>query len=246
MAITVMISLEVLTRFLYFTPTAILASIILSALPGLIDVSGALHIWKLDKLDFLVLIAAFFGVLFASVEIGLLLAVGISFARIMLSSIRPSIEALGRLSKTDIFGDINQYPMANKTAGLLTLRISSPLLCFANANFIRDRILNSVQEIEGEENEQEVLKENGLQVVILDMSCVMGVDTSGVVALEELHQELASNDIRLVIASPRWRVLHKLKRAKLDEKIKTENIYMTVGEAVDIYVRARSTSHELC
>ncbi|KAG7659966.1 STAS domain [Arabidopsis suecica] len=246
MAITVMISLEVLTRFLYFTPTAILASIILSALPGLIDVSGALHIWKLDKLDFLVLIAAFFGVLFASVEIGLLLAVGISFARIMLSSIRPSIEALGRLSKTDIFGDINQYPMANKTAGLLTLRISSPLLCFANANFIRDRILNSVQEIEGEENEQEVLKENGLQVVILDMSCVMGVDTSGVVALEELHQELASNDIRLVIASPRWRVLHKLKRAKLDEKIKIENIYMTVGEAVDIYVRARSTSHELC
>ncbi|KAL9862538.1 Sulfate transporter 2.2 [Arabidopsis thaliana] len=80
MAITVMISLEVLTRFLYFTPTAILASIILSALPGLIDVSGALHIWKLDKLDFLVLIAAFFGVLFASVEIGLLLAVSFSLS----------------------------------------------------------------------------------------------------------------------------------------------------------------------
>ncbi|XP_020891026.1 sulfate transporter 2.2 isoform X1 [Arabidopsis lyrata subsp. lyrata] len=246
MAITVMISLEVLTRFLYFTPTAILASIILSALPGLIDVSSALHIWKLDKLDFLVLIAAFFGVLFASVEIGLLLAVGISFARIMLSSIRPNIEALGRLSKTDIFGDINQYPMANKTPGLLTLRISSPLLCFANANFIRDRILNSVREVEEEENEQEVTKENGLQVVILDMSYVMGVDTSGVVALEELHQELASNDIRLVVASPRWRVLHKWKRAKLDEKLKSENIYMTVGEAVDVYVRARSTSHDLC
>lgn len=80
MAITVMISLEVLTRFLYFTPTAILASIILSALPGLIDISGAFHIWKLDKLDFLVLLAAFFGVLFASVEIGLLLAVSLSFS----------------------------------------------------------------------------------------------------------------------------------------------------------------------
>lgn len=58
----------------------------------------------------------------------------------MLSSIRPNIEALGRLSKTDIFGDINQYPMADKTPGLLTLRISSPLLCFANANFIRARL----------------------------------------------------------------------------------------------------------
>ncbi|WZZ69378.1 hypothetical protein YC2023_080748 [Brassica napus] len=183
MAITVMVSLEVLTRFLYFTPTAILASIILSALPGLIDISGALHIWKLDKLDFLVLVAAFLGVLFASVEIGLLLAVGISFTRIILSSIRPTVEALGRLSKTDIFGDINQYPMATKTQGLLTLRISSPL------------ILNSIQKVEEEEDdEQEIKRAKVLQVVILDMSCVMGLDTSGVVALEELHQELASND----------------------------------------------------
>ncbi|XP_024011036.1 sulfate transporter 2.2 [Eutrema salsugineum] len=246
MAITVMISLEVLTRFLYFTPTAILASIILSALPGLIDISGALHIWKLDKLDFLVLLSAFFGVLFVSVEIGLLLAVGISFARIMLSSIRPNIEALGRLSRTDIFGDINQYPMASKTQGLLTLRISSPLLCFANANFIRDRILNTVGEVKEEDDEQEVKVETVLQVVILDMSCVMGVDTSGIVALEELHQELASNNIRLVIASPRWRVLHKLKRSTLEEKMKKENIFMTVGEAVEVYVRASSTSHDLC
>uniref|UniRef100_M4DGL7 STAS domain-containing protein n=1 Tax=Brassica campestris TaxID=3711 RepID=M4DGL7_BRACM len=247
MAITVMVSLEVLTRFLYFTPTAILASIILSALPGLIDISGALHIWKLDKLDFLVLVAAFLGVLFASVEIGLLLAVGISFTRIILSSIRPTVEALGRLSKTDIFGDINQYPMATKTQGLLTLRISSPLLCFANANFIRDRILNSIQKVEeGEDDEQEVKRAKVLQVVILDMSCVMGLDTSGVVALEELHQELASNDTQLVIASPRWRVFHKLKRAKLEEKVKKENIFMTVGEAVDFYVRARTTSHDMC
>ncbi|KAL0802153.1 hypothetical protein Bca101_057329 [Brassica carinata] len=247
MAITVMVSLEVLTRFLYFTPTAILASIILSALPGLIDISGALHIWKLDKLDFLVLLAAFLGVLFASVEIGLLLAVGISFTRIILSSIRPTVEALGRLSKTDIFGDVNQYPMANKTEGLLTLRISSPLLCFANANFIRDRILNSVQNVEEEEDVgQEVKKEKVLQVVILDMSCVISVDTSGVVALEELYQELASNDTRLVIASPRWRVLHKLKRAKLDDNMKKEQIFMTVGEAVDFYVRARTTLHDMC
>lgn len=75
MVITVVVSLELLTRFLYFTPVAILASIILSALPGLIDINEAVHIWKVDKLDFLACIGAFFGVLFASVEIGLLIAV---------------------------------------------------------------------------------------------------------------------------------------------------------------------------
>eukprot|EP00256_Glycine_max_P058106 XP_014626137.1 sulfate transporter 2.1 [Glycine max] len=53
----------------------ILASVILSALPGLIDLSEAYKIWKVDKIDFLACAGAFFGVLFASVEIGLLAAV---------------------------------------------------------------------------------------------------------------------------------------------------------------------------
>lgn len=75
MALTVILSVELLTRLLYFTPIAILASIILSALPGLVDITGAYHIWKVDKLDFLACIGAFFGVLFASAEIGLLVAV---------------------------------------------------------------------------------------------------------------------------------------------------------------------------
>ena len=48
---------------------------ILSALPGLIDLSEAYKIWKVDKIDFLACAGAFFGVLFASVEIGLLAAV---------------------------------------------------------------------------------------------------------------------------------------------------------------------------
>ena len=75
MAITVLVSLELLTRLLYFTPITILASIILSALPGLIDINEAFHIWKVDKMDFLACLGAFLGVLFASVEIGLMVAV---------------------------------------------------------------------------------------------------------------------------------------------------------------------------
>lgn len=75
MALTVMISLQLFTKLLYFTPNAILASIILSALPGLIDLQQVCKIWKIDKLDFFACLAAFLGVLFLSVEVGLLLSV---------------------------------------------------------------------------------------------------------------------------------------------------------------------------
>jgi high affinity sulfate transporter 1 len=44
---------------------------------SLIDFDAAYLIWKIDKFDFVACMGAFFGVVFASVEIGLLIAVRI-------------------------------------------------------------------------------------------------------------------------------------------------------------------------
>ncbi|GLT64307.1 hypothetical protein SLA2020_368110 [Shorea laevis] len=210
MAVTVLVSMELLTRLLYFTPIAILASIILSALPGLIDINEAYYIWKVDKLDFLACLGAFLGVLFASVEIGLMAAVTISFAKLLLRSIRPGIEELGRLPGTDIF--------------------FNSALCFANANFIRERIVRWVTE---EENERKDNGKGSVEAVILDMSNMMNIDTSGICALEELHRKLVSDGIQLAMANPRLQVIHKLKLGKFVDKIGRGWIFLTIGEAVD-------------
>ncbi|KAH1125205.1 hypothetical protein AAZX31_06G101400 [Glycine max] len=227
MAVTVFLCLELFTRLLYYTPVAILASIILSALPGLIDISEACYIWKVDKFDFLACIGAFLGVLFESVEIGLLVAVSISFAKILIQSIRPGIEVLGRVPRTEAFCDVSQYPMATSTPGMLVIRISSGSLCFANANFVRERILKWVAE---EENE---LAKGRVQAVILDMSNLMNVDTSGILILEELHKRLLSRGVQLAMVNPRWLVIHKLKVAHFVDKIGRQWVFLTVAEAVD-------------
>ncbi|KAK8481494.1 hypothetical protein V6N13_133196 [Hibiscus sabdariffa] len=229
MAITVFISLELFTKLLYYTPVAILASIILSALPGLIDVKEAYNIWKVDKLDFLACIGAFLGVLFATVEIGLLVAVTISFAKIILVSIRPGTETLGRLPGSDMFGDVNQYPMAVKTPGVLIMRLKSALLCFANSNFARERIMKWV--IEEAKDSKQGNAEKTLQIVILDISNLMDIDTSGIASLEELHKNLDSNGIKLAIANPRWQVIHKLKLANFVPKI-GGRVFLSIGEAM--------------
>ncbi|RDX69263.1 Low affinity sulfate transporter 3 [Mucuna pruriens] len=233
MAVTVILCLELFTRLLYYTPMAILASIILSALPGLIDISEACYIWKVDKLDFLACIGAFFGVLFVSVEIGLLVAVLISFAKILIQSIRPGIEVLGRVPRTEAFCHVSQYPMAISTPGILVIRISSGSLCFANANFVRERILKGVME---EENE---LAKGRVQAVILDMSNLMNVDTSGILVLEELHKRLLSRGVQLGMVNPRWVVIHKLKVAHFVDKIGKEWVFLTVAEAVDACVSSK-------
>ncbi|XP_071722467.1 LOW QUALITY PROTEIN: sulfate transporter 2.1-like [Rutidosis leptorrhynchoides] len=229
MAITVFVSLECLTRLLYYTPIAILASIILSALPGLIDIHEAYNIWKVDKLDFIACMGAFFGVLFASVEIGLLVAVTISFVKIILIAIRPGAEILGNLPGTEVFCDTHQYPMAVKIPQVLIIRVKSALLCFANCNFVKERIMRWVHE---EDEVAEGKVNRNIHYVLVDMSNLMNIDTSGIASLEELRKSLASNEVELAIASPRWTVIEKLRLSNFVNNI-GGRVYLTVGEAAD-------------
>lgn len=75
MSLVVFLTLEVITPLFKYTPNAVLSSIIISAVIGLIDFDAALLIWKIDKFDFMACMGAFFGVVFVSVEIGLLISV---------------------------------------------------------------------------------------------------------------------------------------------------------------------------
>lgn len=75
MAATVLITLLFLMPLFQYTPNVILAAIIITAVIGLIDYQGAFRLWKVDKLDCIACLSSFFGVLFISVPVGLLIAV---------------------------------------------------------------------------------------------------------------------------------------------------------------------------
>lgn len=75
MATAVMITLVFLTPLFHYTPLVVLSSIIIAAMLGLIDYEAAIHLWKIDKFDFVVCISSYIGVIFGSVEIGLITAV---------------------------------------------------------------------------------------------------------------------------------------------------------------------------
>lgn len=62
-----------------------------------------------------------------------------SFARIIIKSIRPPVELLGRIQGTDIFCSVKQYPVAIRTTGIIIISVGSDFLCFINANSVRER-----------------------------------------------------------------------------------------------------------
>lgn len=84
MSVTVLVTLLFLMPLFQYTPNVILGTIIITAVIGLIDLPSAYLIWKLDKFDFVVMLTAFFGVIFISLQLGLAIAVSSWFLQFVL------------------------------------------------------------------------------------------------------------------------------------------------------------------
>ncbi|WZY77160.1 hypothetical protein YC2023_023544 [Brassica napus] len=229
MSIVVLLTLLFLTPLFKYTPNAILAAIIINAVIPLIDIQAAILIFKVDKLDFVACMGAFFGVIFASVEIGLLIAVSISFAKILLQVTRPRTAVLGNIPRTSVYRNIQQYPEATMVPGVLTIRVDSAIY-FSNSNYVRERIQRWLLE---EEEKVKAASLPRIQFLIIEMSPVTDIDTSGIHALEDLYKSLQKRDIQLILANPGPLVIGKLHLSHFADMLGYDHIFLTVADAVE-------------
>ncbi|XP_042464743.1 probable sulfate transporter 3.4 [Zingiber officinale] len=228
MATAVLFTMLFLMPLFYYTPNVILSAIIIAAVIGLIDVKGALRLWKLDKLDFLACMSAFFGVLLISVQMGLAIAVAVSLFKILIQVTRPNTVVLGNIPGTNSYRSVTQYREATRMPSFLILGIESPIY-FTNSMYVQERILRWARE---EEERITKLDENPLKCVILDMAAVTDIDTSGVEVLKELKKILNERSLELVLVNPVGQVAQKLSQSGTWELFGSDRIFVTIGEAV--------------
>ncbi|KAF8400769.1 hypothetical protein HHK36_014069 [Tetracentron sinense] len=228
MAGAVLVTLLFLMPLFYYTPNVILGAIIISAVIGLIDYQAAFRLWKVDKLDFLACLCSFFGVLFISVQMGLAVAVGVSVVKILLHVTRPNTVVLGNIPGTQIYQNLGRYGEASRVPSFLILAIESPIY-FANSTYLQERILRWVRE---EEERIKANKESTMKCILLDMTAVTAIDTSGIDTISELRKTLAKRSLQLVLVNPVGNVMEKLHRSKILESFRSNGLYLTVGEAI--------------
>ncbi|KAL6537547.1 putative sulfate transporter 3.4 [Orobanche minor] len=228
MAAAVLVTLLFLMPLFHYTPNLILAAIIVTAVVGLIDYQAAYKLWKVDKLDFMACLCSFFGVLFISVPLGLAIAVGISVFKILLHVTRPNTFALGKIPGTQIYQNLSRYTEASRVPSFLILAIEAPFY-FANSTYLQERILRWIRE-----EEEWLASNNGTNIkcVILDMTAVSAIDTSGLDAISELRKVLDQRSLKLVLVNPVGSVTEKLHKSNIWDSFGLEGLYLTVGEAV--------------
>ncbi|KAK9935286.1 hypothetical protein M0R45_022394 [Rubus argutus] len=227
MSVAVMVTLLFLMPLFQYTPNVILGAIIVTAVAGLIDIPAAYHIWKVDKYDFIVLVCAFLGVIFISVQEGLAIAVGISVFKILLQVTRPRTVVLGNIPGTDIFRDLQHYKESTVSVpGFLIISIEAAIN-FANTTYLNERILRWIEE------EDEGEKHSSVRYVIIDMTAVSTIDTTGITLFGDLRKAITKRGLELVLVNPLAEVMEKLQKAdESNELMRPDTLYLTVGEAV--------------
>ncbi|ONI15263.1 hypothetical protein PRUPE_3G033800 [Prunus persica] len=117
------------------------------ALLVVIDYEAAIHHWKVDKFDFVVCMSAYIGIVFGSLEIGLVLAVAISVIRVLLFVARPRTFVQGNLPNSMVYRNVEQYPNASNVPGILILEIDAPIY-FANTNYLYQLLKRKAHRLE--------------------------------------------------------------------------------------------------
>ncbi|KXZ44585.1 hypothetical protein GPECTOR_65g203 [Gonium pectorale] len=216
-----------LTKVFSNLPYCTLGAIIVSSIVGLLEYEQAIYLFKVNKLDFLVWMASFLGVLFISVEIGLGIAIGLAVLIVVYESAFPNTALVGRIPGTNIWRNIKQYPHAQLSPGIMVVRIDAPIY-FANITWIKERL------VAYEESHRAWSAERGvpLEYCILDFSPVTHVDATAVHTLEELTEQHLHNGTQVVIANPAAAVVRALERSGLMDMLGREWVFVTVDDAV--------------
>ncbi len=222
-ALLIILTLLFLTPLFFYLPLAILASVIMVAVFGLIDIKEVFYLWKTNKSDFAMLLVTFIATLGLGIEQGIGVGVLVSLGVVIYRTTRPHMAKLGQVPGTPFYRNVKRFEDLIERKDILIVRFDSQLY-YANLNYFRESMDKMVDEM-GDE----------LKLVLMDAESMNYVDSSALHALEEWFETLATRDIQLYFADVKGPVRDAMKRAGLVEKIGNEYFFISIHEAVEYW-----------
>jgi high affinity sulfate transporter 1 len=206
-------------------PQPVLAAVVLVAVAGLFKVSVLTQLWRGNRPEFLVAIAAIVGVLGQGLLRGVMIGAIISLVLLIRRASRPHVAFLGRIPGTRRFSDRERHPDNELIPGVLIFRPESGLVYF-NMDHVRDTILDRVR-----------AETPPPKLVVLDLSAAPLVDMHSTHMLAELAGELTAAGIRVQAVEARSSVREQLRGEGVDAKLGAVNRLTSVADAVEAFQR---------
>ena len=188
------VAMGVLGNALGVLPQAAMAALLVQASLSLLDLQAVRALWRLDRGEAVLAVAATLGVLLVGPLNAVLLSVILAVARFVKVTARPVAEELGRVHGTPGFHSRRIHPAARTEPGMLFFRFNAPIVFF-NASAFQRAVLAAVDRAPP-----------GLEWFVLDLFPITQVDATGLQTLRQVNERLAGRGIRLVGAGRRTEV----------------------------------------
>lgn len=228
----VVITLLFFTPLLYNLPQSVLASIIMMAVIGLLNVQGFLHAWQANKFDGITAVVCFTSTLFFAphLEWGIAIGVALSLGAYLFRTMRPHVAHLS-LHPDGSMRDARRHHL-KLCKHVVAIRFDGPLN-FVSTNYLEDEVLNSIADMPD------------LKIVLVVAHGINEVDASGEEMFSHVVDRLRQAGYEVVFSGLKDNLLDVLKRTRLYDKIGEENMYPTQAIAITrIYERAHEGSDE--
>lgn len=215
----ILLTLLFLTPLFYYLPKAILASVIMVAVFGLIDLKEAKHLWKTDRTDFWMLLVTFIATLSLGIEQGIGIGVLLSLAIIIYRSTKPHMAQLGQVEGTGLYRNVDRFKGLVVDPQVLIVRFDANMY-FGNTGHFRERLDDMI-----------AAKGDNLKAVIINAESISSLDSSAVHGLFDLVDELKLRGIKLCFSGVIGPVRDAMVRGQVVEKVGEENFFLTVHAA---------------
>ncbi|MEN0005236.1 MAG: solute carrier family 26 protein [Bacteroidota bacterium] len=222
-ALLIILTLLFLTPLFYYLPNAVLASIIMVAVFGLIDYKTAVRLRHTDRTDFWMLIITFIATLTLGIAAGIGVGVLLSLVMVIYRTTRPHVAILGNVPDSPFYRNVSRFPAIKERPELLIMRFDAQLY-FANISFVKETIANEMSR-----------KGEALQAIIINADSTNTVDSSAIQALEDILNDCQKQGIVLYFTGVKGPVRDAMERTQLTQKVGRQHFFMNVQEAVDYF-----------
>ena len=202
-------------------PQPVLAAVVLVAVAGLFNVSLLKHLWKADRPEFVVAMAAIVGVMSSGLLRGVLIGAMISLIQLLRRASRPRVALLGRIPGTRLFSDHERHSDNELIPGVMIFRPGAGLVYF-NVGFICDTILDRIR--------AEAMPP---RLVVLDLSIAAYLDLQAAHALATMADEITAQGISFQTVGAHSFVRDRLRAEGVDVRLGGIDRLLTIADVVD-------------
>jgi SulP family sulfate permease len=205
-SLVILVVAVALSSSLQNLPQPVLAAVVLMAVSSLIKIEALREIWRFNRGEFLVAVAAFIGVLGSGILRGVLIGAILSLVLLLRIAARPRTVELGRVPGKDLFFDRERHPENERVPGVFVFRVEGAILYF-NSEYVSEQFFELLRQYPGK-----------VQLVVFFLGMVPRVDLAGARALLEIQETVRAQGIEFRLAEIRGNIRDQLRRAGFEKE----------------------------